>query len=120
LAKLAKVLIMLVRVIAIVEIGLGVWIASAKGLPYLKVHIALGFVMALSVLLLALIAAVKRVFGLFVVGTAFAILIPVVGFKQFPLKFGPALGAPQYLHVLIVLAAIGIAEALHGKIKRTA
>lgn len=118
--KLAKVLIRIVRLVAIVAIGLGIWIASLSGLPYLKLHIALGFVMALCLLLLAVIAAARRAIPLAVIGIIFAILIPVTGFKQFPLKFGSAMGAIQYVHVAIVLLAIGVAEALHGRIKKLA
>ena len=118
--KLAKVLIMLVRLIAVVEIGLGVWIASLSGLPYLKAHIGLGFGMALLLLLLAVISFTRHQAMVGVLGLIFAGLLPAVGLKQFPLKFGPNLGAIQYAHVVIALCAIGVAEAMYGKIKRAA
>jgi hypothetical protein len=120
LAKFAKVLIMLVRLVAIIEIGLGIWIAAGSGFPYLKAHIGLGFVMALSVFLLAVIAAGRRVYGLAIIGIVLAILIPVVGFKQLPLPATGGMGAIQYAHVIAVLAAIGVAEALSGRLKRSA
>lgn len=111
---------MLVRLIAVVELVLGVSIASAKGLPYLKMHIGMGFAMALLVAVLAMIAAVRRAFVMAAIGIVFAVLLPVIGLQQFPLKFGPALGAVQYAHVLIALGAIGVAEALHGAIRKRA
>jgi len=109
---------MLVRLIAVIELGLGVWIASAKGLPYLKMHIGLGFGMALLLLLLAIIAVTKRLFVPAVLGLIFAVLLPYLGLQQFPLKFGPQLGTVQYAHVLIALAAIGIAEMMNSAIRK--
>jgi hypothetical protein len=118
LAKFAKVLIMLVRLVAVIEIGLGIWIAFGKGYPYLKAHIALGFVMALSVFLLSMIAATRREFTLMIVGIVLAVLIPVIGFTQLKPQYAGSIGPVQYAHVVIVLAAIGVAEALHARIKR--
>ena len=111
---------MFVRLIAVIEIVLGVWIASITGLPYLKIHIGLGFGMAACLFLLAMIAFVRHEVPVAVLGVAFAALLPFVGLKQFPLKFGSALGPIQYAHVVIGLLAIGVAEALHAKIKRAA
>ena len=111
---------MLIRLIWLIEIGLGIWIASLSGLPYLHAHIGLGFTFALLLAVLSIIGVAKRKTGLAIGGLIFAVLLPVVGIKQFPLKFGSALGLMQYLHVAIVLAGIGIAEALHGKIRKTA
>jgi len=120
LAKLAKVLIMLVRLIALVEIGLGIWIVSISGLPYLKAHIVLGFCMALLLFLLALIGFNRHQVIVGVLGLIFAALLPATGLKQFPLKFGSNLGATQYAHAVIALLSIGVAEAMYGKIKRSA
>ncbi len=111
---------MLIRLIWIIEIGLGIWIASLSGLPYLHAHIGLGFTFALLMAILAIIGVTKKKTGLAVAAFIFAVLLPVVGLKQFPLKFAPALGMMQYLHVVIVLAAIGVAEALHSKIRKAA
>jgi hypothetical protein len=118
LNTLAKVLIMLVRLIWIVELAVGISIASAKGLPYLKLHIGLGFAMALCLFVLSMIAVVKRAVVPAVIGVIFAVLLPYIGLQQFPIKFGPALGAIQYAHVVIAIVTIGVAEMLHGKIRR--
>lgn len=116
----AKVVIMLVRVLVLVELGLGIAIASAKGLPYLKLHIGLGFAMSLLLLLLAVVAATKRLVVPVVLGAAFAFLLPFIGLKQFPIKFGPTLGAIQYAHVVVALLTIGIAEMIYARLKKTA
>ena len=120
MAKLAKICIMLVRLIAVIELGLGVWIASASGLRYLHAHMGLGFLMALLVLILAIVAFTKRQLIVGVLGVIFAILLPAIGLRQFPLKFGPHVGAIQVAHVVVALASIGVAEALYGRIKRLA
>jgi len=120
LAKFAKVLIMLVRLIWLIELGLGIWIASIKGLPYLKLHMVLGFIMALLLLLLAMIAAVRRLVLPVVLGCGFAFLLPFVAVKQFPLRFASHLGPMQYAHVAIALATIGVAEFMHAAIRKHA
>ena len=118
MAKFAKVLIMLVRLIWLIELGLGIWIASIKGLPYVKVHIALGFAVALLLLLLALIAATRKLILPVVLGCGFAILLPSIGIEQFPLRFAPHLGPIQYAHVVVALATIGVAEYIHSAIRK--
>lgn len=118
MVKFAKAVIMLVRLIFLVELGLGIAIASAKGLPYLKLHIGLGFTMAFLLLMLGAVAAVQRMSLPVILSCVFAFLLPYVGLKQFPIKFGPALGAIQYTHVAIVLLAIGVAEFVFSRIKK--
>ena len=121
MAKFAKVLIMLVRLIWLVELGLGIWIASIKGLPYLKLHIVLGFCTALLLLLLAMIAAVHKQVLAVILGCVFAVLLPFVALKQYPqLRFAPHLGPIQYAHVAVALAAIGVAEFTHAAIRKHA
>lgn len=120
MAKLAKISIMLVRLIALVEIGLGVWIASLSGLPYLKAHIGLGFGMALFLLILAVVAFTRGQAIVGILGILFAIALPAIGLRQFPLKFNSSLGAIQYAHAVVALLSIGVAEAMYGKIKRSA
>ena len=118
MAKFAKVLIMLVRLVWLIELGLGIWIASIKGLPYLKLHIYLGFGMATLLLLLAMIAATRKLVVPVALGCGFAILLPSVALKQFPLRFGSHLGPIQYAHVVVALAAIGVAEYIHSAIRK--
>jgi hypothetical protein len=75
--------------------------------------------MALSLLLLALVGAKRRLYALMVIAIVLAVLIPAVGFKQLPLQAAGGMRAIQYVHVVVVLAAIGVAEALHGRIQRS-
>ena len=110
---------MIVRVLFVVELVLGVLLAGVR-LQYLPAHIGLGFLVAICVALLAIMACVKRMFGIGIVGLFFAILLPITGFKQFPLKFGSQIGLIQIVHVVVALAAVGLAEALHARLRKAA
>ena len=114
----AKILIMLVRLIAVVSIVFGVMIWAASGMQFLGVHIALGFAITLAVLLLAVMGLMRGAIGLGIGGLVVAGLLPYVGFRQFPLVF-KSFGAMQVAHVIVVLAALGIAEALHARIAKS-
>lgn len=116
--KFAKVLIMLVRLIALVELGLGAAIFLGKALPYMKLHIGLGFGMSFLLLLLAGVAALKKLTGPVLIGTILAFLLPYIGLKQLPINFGRAISPVQYAHVFIALAAIGAAEYIHAQIRK--
>ena len=118
--KLAKILVMLVRLAGVVAIILGIAVWSGRGLTMLNAHIGLGFLVAMCLLLLGIVALTRGLFALGILGLIFALLLPAVGFLQFPLKFGTHLGGPQIAHVVIVLASLGIAEALGGRIRRSA
>lgn len=120
MAKLAKILIMLVRLIWLVELGLGIWIASTKGLPYLKLHIGLGFALAFLLIPLAMIAASRKLVVPVVLGCAFAILLPWIGLKQFPIYFDTHMRPIQYAHIAVALLAIGVAEFMHSAIRKHA
>ena len=116
---MGRIVIMLVRMIFVIELALGIWIASIKGLPYLKLHMALGFGVSLLLLLLAIVAAIRKLVLPVILGSIFAILLPYVGIKQFPIRFAPALGPIQYAHVAVALAAIGAAEFIHARTARS-
>lgn len=110
-------LAMTVRLLFVVEVVLGGLLVTAR-LQFLQVHIGLGFLVAICVAALAVMAWVKRMLGIGVVGLLFAILLPVTGFKQFPLRFGSSIGLIQIVHVVVALAAVGLAEALHSRIRK--
>ena len=118
--KMAKVLIMLLRLTWLVGIVLGVLVSTGRGLPLLSSHIGLGFTVAALLLLLSIFGMARQYYPLGIVGVICAILLPVIGLKQFPLKFGSALGAVQIAHIVIALASIGVAEALNARLKRSA
>ncbi|MDT8066563.1 MAG: hypothetical protein ROO76_00190 [Terriglobia bacterium] len=118
MAKFAKVLIMLIRALALVAIVLGILIWLGTFPQVLPSHIGIGFLIALSMGILAIIAIAKRIFALGVLGIAAAILLPVIGLRQFPLAFRH-LGPIQVSHIIIVFAALGIAESTYAAIRKT-
>ncbi len=116
MVKLAKVLIMLIRALSLVTIvfGIMIWLGTVPQL--LSSHIAFGFLIAITLAILAVIALVKRVFALGILGLIAAVLLPVIGLRQFPLAFRH-LGPIQVSHVVIVFAALGIAESTYRAIR---
>jgi hypothetical protein len=118
LAKFAKTVIILVRSLALVSIVLGILIWTGQMPNLLGAHIALGFIITLLLVILAILALVKRAFPLGLLGLVAAIALPWIGFRQFPLSF-MHLGAIQVAHILVVIAVLGIAESLFAAIRKT-
>jgi hypothetical protein len=119
LAKFSKILIMLVRALALVSIVLGVLIWTGRMPNLLGSHMALGFTITLLIAILAVLALAKRAFPLGVLGIIVAVALPWIGLRQFPLSF-MHLGAIQLAHILVVIAALGIAERLSSAIRKAA
>lgn len=118
MAKIAKILVMIVRLLFLVELVLGVLVVTLH-LQFLNPHIGLGFLLAICVALLAFIAFAQRKFGTGIRALIFAVLLPISGFKQFPLHFGSHIGLMQILHVIIALATVGMSEALYSAIRKS-
>lgn len=112
---MAKVLIMLVRIVGLAAIVLGalLWAGSKQ---YLAPHIGLGFLVAMVVFVLAVLALLKKAVVPGILGVVFAVLLPVFGFLQLPLTFH-TMRAIQIVHIFVALAIIGIAERLYSAIQ---
>ena len=119
MAKAAKVLIMLVRVIALVSIIFGVLIWTGQMPNLLGAHIGLGFLITAMLAILAIMALLKRAFPMGALGLLAAVALPWIGFRQFPLSF-MHIGAIQVAHILVVIAALGLAESLAAAIRKAA
>ncbi len=119
MAKLAKVLIMLARLVFLVELGFGIAIASNKGLQYLHLHIGLGFAMSVLLLLLGILAAIKKLVLPTLLGCTFAIFLPWTGLEQLPIRLASSFRAIQGVHTAIALLTIGAAEIIYARLKRT-
>jgi len=116
-AKLTKTLIMLIRALSLAAIifGIMIWLGTFPNL--LSAHMGFGFLIAIMLAILAVIALVKRIFALGVLGLCAAVLLPAIGMRQFPLAFRH-LGPLQVSHVIIVFAALGIAESTYQGIRK--
>ncbi len=84
---------------------------------YLSPHIGFGFIVAMVVFVLSVMALMKKAVLPGILGVVFAVLLPVVGFMQLPLTFH-TLGAIQVVHIFLALAIIGVAERLYAAIQR--
>jgi hypothetical protein len=112
-----KTLIMLVRVLGLAAIVVGslLWITDHP--PYLGPHIGLGFAVSAVVFVMAVLAMTKGAVVPGVLGVLLALLLPIAGFMQLPLKYH-ALGALQVVHIAVALSVIGVAERLYSAIRR--
>lgn len=118
MAKFAKIVILLIRALALaaIIIGIMIWLGTYPNL--LEAHMGFGFLISLMVGILAVIALAKKVFALGILGLCAAILLPVIGMRQFPLAFRH-LGPIQISHLIVVFAALGIAESTYRAIRAT-
>jgi steroid 5-alpha reductase family enzyme len=104
---------MLVRLLGTVMLILGGLFWTGNALSLIPVHMLVGLVLVVTLWTLAILAAVSRVHpGLVAVAIAWGLLVPILGLTQASLLPGPAHWLIQVLHLLVGLAAIGLAETL--------
>ena len=121
MAKFAKVLIMIVRGVALVAIVLGVLLAAGKAQSATGAHIGLGFIVALVVLMLAILAMIGKKFVPGILGVIFAVQLPVTGLRQLTtMSTHGGIDAAQVAHIVVVVVTLGVAEMMHAAIKKAA
>jgi hypothetical protein len=117
---LASVVQMIVRVSGVVQIVLGLlfWAGTALGLRDL--HMLIGIVIVLLLWTLAALAAAARV-GVALPLTGFVVGLVTVwlGLTQERLVPGGGHWVIRVLHLLVGLAALGLADALGTRVKRS-
>jgi hypothetical protein len=116
----ATVIQMLVRVAGLTQIVLGMlfWIGSA--LTLIPLHMLIGSVLVLLLWTLAgisLWAGVNR--GRAVLALVWGLIVVALGMTQNQILPGSAHWVIQVVHLLVGLAAIGMAEGLAAGIKQT-
>ncbi len=110
---------MLVRLLGIVLIVLGVcfWLGYARGL--VSLHMSLGGILVLALWVLAAVGARARVgTGLVVAAALWGVIVLAVGMGQRSWLPGSAHWIVQVLHLIVGVAAMGLAEAIGGRVKR--
>lgn len=117
MAAIPKILVMLVRSLALVSIILGILVWTGQMSNLLGAHIGIGFLISLSILILGILALAKRAIPAGLLAIVGAVALPYIGFRQFPLAF-MHFGAAQVAHVLVVIAALGLAEMSYSAIRR--
>jgi hypothetical protein len=117
---LASVVQMIVRVCGVVQIVLGLlfWAGTALGLRDL--HMLIGIVIVLLLWTLAALAAAARV-GVALPLTGFVVGVATVwlGLTQERLLPGDGHWVIRVLHLLVGLAALGLADVLGARVKRS-
>jgi hypothetical protein len=111
--KLTNIALWTVRVTGPVQVVLGLLFWSGHALTLVSMHMLIGIVFVLGVLVLAGTAAWARL-GLVpvVLSIALGLVIPVFGITQTRLLPGPAHWMVQLTHLLIAMAAMGVAARL--------
>jgi hypothetical protein len=99
-------------------LGILLWGGSAGSL---KLHIMTGFVMSVTLLLIAVMGFFTRIKPVLpIIAIAWAILLPYIGFAQLKLMPGASHTVIQVVHLVIGVCAIGVVEATGAKISREA
>jgi hypothetical protein len=109
---------MLVRAAFIVQIVLGVifWTGNALGLKNL--HMLIGFILVLSLETIVVAAARRGVeVGLVILAGAWGVVTVLLGLTQESILTGSAHWVIRVLHLLVGIGAIGLSEALAGRIQ---
>lgn len=102
-----------VRLTGLVQIVLGLVLWSGHALGLIPLHMAVGMLLTLGLLVLAGLAIGARVRpGLGALGVAWVILLPALGMGQMSLLPGAAHWIVRVLHLVVGLAAMGIADRL--------
>ena len=111
---------LLARVTGLTQLVLGlvIWILHPDGV--IPVHIAVGLALVLALWTLAFLAAEAGVSrGLVILAVFWGLLTPVLGLTQGQLLIGDAHWVLQVVHLLVGIGAMGLAERLAARIKRT-
>ena len=110
----------LARVTGITQIVLGLLIWTLDLDAVIPVHIAVGLVLVLALWTLAFLAAEAVISRRLVILAVFwGFLAPILGLTQGQLLAGDAHWVIQVVHLLVGLGAIGLADTLATRIKRT-
>ena len=116
----ATALQMLIRVCGALLLILGTlfWTGHAENL--IPLHMTIGITLVLALWILAVLAGLSGVsMGFVALAIVWGLIVPILGLTQDRLLPGPAHWLIQVLHLLVGLGAIGQAENLARRMKRT-
>ena len=116
---MATVAQMVVRVTFLVQIVLGVSFWTGHLLNLVIVHILAGILLVLGLWTLAAVGArAAAPMPLVLVAVLWGALLPVFGLTQDTILAGSLHWVIQVLHLLVGVAAVGLAENLAARVKR--
>jgi hypothetical protein len=103
----------IVRVAGTVQLVLGILFWTGHGYRYLPLHIVSGVVIVLTLWTVAVLALVARTRpGLATFGLIWGLALPAFGIRQAMILVGPMHWIVRVVHLLMGLAAMGVAGAL--------
>jgi hypothetical protein len=109
---------MLVRVTFVVQLALGVLFWTGRALDWVPLHQTIGFLLVFGLWTLAVLAARAGVRPpLVALAAVWGLVVPVLGLTQTRLLVGSAHWLIEVLHLLVGVAAVGIAEGLAARVK---
>lgn len=116
--SLVTALRMLLRLLVALLIILGIMLWTGHA-AMTTIHIQLGFALTLTLLILVVIGAVRRVaFVPLLLGLVWVALLPVLGFAQRTMMIGSSHWIVRVLHLLVGIAAVGLGETIGARIVR--
>ena len=111
---------MVIRLAWLILLGLGAFIWTGRGLWTTSIHVVIGILFVLALWTLAYLGmrsgAAPRLAGIVFL---WGVIVVVLGLTQTAMMTGPSHWIVQTLHLLVGIIAIGLAEALGSRIKRT-
>ena len=109
----------LLRITALIQIVLGLLFWTGNALSLIPIHVLSGFILVLSLWVLAVLAALAGVnCGFVALAIVWGFIVPILGIAQTQLLPGPAHWLIEVLHLLVGLAAIGQGEGLARRIRQ--
>jgi len=109
----------LIRLIGVIMIGLGLLFWTGNALNLIGLHMLIGMTLVLLIWALAILAARSGVsLRLVALGGVWGLIVVALGMTQSRLLPGDFHWVIKVLHLLVGIAALGIAERLAGSIKR--
>jgi hypothetical protein len=109
---------MLVRATFVVQLVLGVLFWTGNALDLVPLHQTIGFVLVFGLWALAILAARAGVPpALVALAAVWGLVVPVLGLNQTRLLTGSAHWLIEVLHLLVGVAAVGMAEGLAARVK---
>jgi hypothetical protein len=109
---------MLVRVTFVVQLVLGVLFWTGNALDLVPLHQTIGFLLVFGLWALAILAARAGVPpALVALAAVWGLVVLVLGLTQTRLLTGSAHWLIEVLHLLVGVAAVGMAEGLAARVK---
>jgi hypothetical protein len=109
---------MLVRAAFVVQLVLGVLFWTGRALDWVPLHQTIGFVLVFGLWTQAALAARAGVRApLVALAAVWGLVVPVLGLTQTRLLVGSAHWLIEVLHLLVGVAAVGMAEGLAARVK---